>query len=327
MIGAGVGGFVLADALAELFGSGPALALWSGVVALLVLLNGALVRLALDPIRSIEDAARRIDAGDESARIPLSPMADRESERIRILFNGMLDRLELTHRNHLEMADLLQEAEEEERRRIADRLFSDPAQLLSASLLDLRRTRHLLGRDSPPDPEELDMARTGIDGARTQVLGALEAIQGIARGLRPPELDELGPTAALRGLARNLEAQAAFRIRVEGDDVDGWLDERGSVALFRIVRDGLRSVARESIFEPLTVHLAGSSKGVRAELRGGGTLRSEDGTAVSRMLSQARLAGGEVEFGCGGATPGPLLILTLPARPDLTRSRPAPPLP
>jgi signal transduction histidine kinase len=327
LVGAGAGGFLLSGPLEGALGIEAAAAVWGGVLAFFIVANGTLVHLALRPIRSIETTARRIEGGDSRARIPPSSLEDPEWERIRLLLNRMLDTLEETHRRQLALADRLQEAEEEERRRIADLLLADPAQLISATLLHIRRgERHLELASASSQPH--DAASLALEQARASLHEAIEAIRGIARGLRPPELDELGPTVALRMQARHLEAETSVRIRVQGDLVDPWLDDRGSVALYRVLRDGLRQVLASCASDEVRVQLSVESGCVRAEVHGAGpdaafltAVPLGDGqTGISRMLSQARLAGGSLELRTvqGEAT---LLTLTLPRLHD-PRSEP-----
>jgi len=315
---AGTGGFLLSSPLEEALGVEAAAAVWGSVLASFIVVNGILVHLALRPIRSIETTARRIEAGDSRARIPVSSLEDPEWERIRLLLNRMLDTLEETHRRQLALADRLQEAEEEERRRIADLLLADPAQLMSATLLHIRRGEQHLELASGSSRRR-DAASLALGQARTSLLEAIEAIRNTARGLRPPELDELGPTVALRMQARHLEAETSVRVRVQGDLVDPWLDDRGSVALYRVLRDGLRHVLASSASDEVRVQLSVESGCVRAEVHGAGpdtafltAVPLEDGeTGISRMLSQARLAGGSLELHTGDGEEVSL-TLTLP---------------
>jgi signal transduction histidine kinase len=315
---AGAGGFLLSGPLEMALGLRSAVAVWAGMLAFLIVGNGTLVHLALRPIRSIETTARRIEGGDSRARIPASSLEDPEWERIRLLLNRMLDTLEETHRRQLALADRLQEAEEEERRRIADLLLADPAQLISATLLHIRRGEQHLQLASVSSRRH-DAARLALGQARTSLLEAIEAIRGIARGLRPPELDELGPTVALRMQARHLEAETSVRVRIQGDLVDPWLDERGAVALYRVLRDGLRHVLASCPSDELRVHLSVEDGCVRAEVQGAGpdaafltaVPLAGGETGISRMLSQARLAGGSLELRTGKGEET-LLTLTLP---------------
>src|SRR5688572_28433802 len=66
-------------------------ALALGGVGATVLVNALILRVALRPLDALEAAAARVQEGDLDARAALSPVADRELERLTSTFNGSLD--------------------------------------------------------------------------------------------------------------------------------------------------------------------------------------------------------------------------------------------
>ena len=107
-----------------------------------VLVNAVIVRLALSPLQLLEETAARVQAGDLDARVPYSPLRDRELDRLTTTFNRMLDNLESYHIRLTGVAIRALNAEEEERKRIARELHDDTALALAALMLRLRIARN-----------------------------------------------------------------------------------------------------------------------------------------------------------------------------------------
>ena len=96
-------------------------------------------------------------------------------------------------------------ASEDERKRIAQELHDDTAQRLSALLLRLR----LLERDH-------DLGGL-LEGFRSELSQSVEAVRRIARGLRPPEIEDAGIAAALRAHARQMRESNGFEVEIRSD--------------------------------------------------------------------------------------------------------------
>lgn len=295
-------------------------------VAAVIGVNGLLVHLALRPLRNVEETARRVEAGETAARVPHSPLADRELDRVTQVLNRMLDSLEAARLHQMELAARILEAEEKERKRIAHELFGDTAQLLSATLLQVQLAGRTLEREAPPG-SEFRRTLEALEVARGELLSALQGLQRIARGLRPPELDELGPTAALESQARHLAQESGVEIRFEGDSVDGLLDPASALALYRILREGLSNAVAHAHPTQVRISTTVDAERVRAEVADDGEgfdparirERPERHVGLLRMRERARHAGGvvEVHSRVGGGT---RLVLSLPRR---TPSSPA----
>ena len=76
------------------------------------------------------------------------------------------------------------------------------------------------------------------------MVSALEEIRGVARRLRPPELDELGVRVALEAHARSMVEGKRMEVVFDGDVPP--LSRESSLALFRIAQEAISNAALHS---------------------------------------------------------------------------------
>ncbi len=224
---------------AEPGASAVTLALWIAGIALVLslLVNGVIVWVALRPLRNLEATASRVRAGDAEARVPLSPLADRDLCRLMRTFNAMLDGLSVYRGRLREIAARALDAGEEERKRIARELHDETAQSLAGLMLRLRLAR------ATKDEEARQRV---LDTVRDELAIAAERVREIAMGLRPPALEMLGLGAALRSYAATVADTARVDIDVRAEDVRGLISEEAELAVYRIVQAALSNVARHA---------------------------------------------------------------------------------
>jgi signal transduction histidine kinase len=312
-----IGGAATAAALVARVAPDPALKGWLAVGVLLVAaLNALLVHLALRPLRAMESVVRQVEAGDREARVPVSSLADREMTRVVQVVNRMLDALDEARDRERSLAARVAEAEEMERKRLAHELLDGTAQLLSSVLVRI----HLAGRGLPdPVPPEFERATRALEAARTDALAALDEISRIARGLRPPELDELGPTRALEVQLRHLTRGTPVHVEVGGDAVDPHLAPGSALALYRIILEGLANALQHGAPGHLRIHYHLDPDRVRVELEDDGSGFDVEAAArhpdrhlgILRMHERARYAGGRLHLESAPGS-GTRLSLELP---------------
>lgn len=256
--------------------------------------NALLVHLALLPLRRVEATARAVEDGDLSARIPSSPLADRTMTRLTRVVNRMLDALERFGARQAQLSRRILEVEESERKRIARELFDDPAQLLSSALLRLRIASRALEQGAGAD--------AALEAAREDAAEALSSIQRIARGLRPPGLDELGASAAVEAYARGLVEGTGVRLEVGGDAVDPWLSDEAGLVLYRVLQEGISNALTHAGAHTLRLGFRLEEREVFAELADDGSgfdLQAamdlpDRSVGLLHMLERARHAGGRL---------------------------------
>ncbi len=205
-----------------------------GAATLLVMLA---IGEALRPSRAVLAGLRRMAQGDLATRLPGFRIL--EFRTIAVAFNGLAERLQRVEDERSALTRRLFQVQEEERRHLARELHDAFGQNLAA-IGALAAALEM----APPDG-------AGVDDARAigRIVGDMMASLRTSLGqLRPPELDELGLAASLRGLVAGWNAssggQTTFGLETLGDLDD--LPPAAALSVYRIAQEGLTNAARHA---------------------------------------------------------------------------------
>jgi signal transduction histidine kinase len=139
-----------------------------GALVVSVVLNIALVLIALRPLRALEDAAAEVWRGNTAARVPDSPLADRDMARVGHTINHLVDALLQESARSRELAAFVISQAESDQARIAHELHESAAQRLAAQVMqisaiaretDEEHTRARLGELHDVTSETLEQVR------------------------------------------------------------------------------------------------------------------------------------------------------------------------
>jgi signal transduction histidine kinase len=202
-----------------------------------LVVNLALVYVALRPLNDLETAAARVSAGDMEARVAPSILADRDVARIGTTLNTLLDRLTEDRVRVRRLVAQVISAQDEERARVARELHDSTAQILTAVILQLGAAAH--ESSSPP----LDARLATL---RELAAEALEEVRSLAHTMHPRVLDDLGLAAALEWLARQTAAQEQLDVKVSVQEDDQPIPEPLASVLYRVAQEALRNAARHA---------------------------------------------------------------------------------
>jgi signal transduction histidine kinase/streptogramin lyase len=141
----------------------------------------------------------------------------------------------------------LEDAKEEERRRIARELHDEMGQSLTAAKINLR----ILARPQAPEVGQQRIEDT--IGLVDRMIGHVRAL---SLDLRPPMLDELGLSAALRGYLEAVARRAGIKIDVaEETPIPAVLPAEIAITLFRSVQEAVTNVVRHAAAATVTVRM------------------------------------------------------------------------
>jgi len=243
-------------------------------LGLSLVVNLALVYVALRPLADLESAAARVSGGDLEARVTPSVLADRDMARVGTTLNTLLDRLTEDRERVRRLAAQVISAQDEERARVARELHDSTAQMLAALMLQLGVAAK--ESTSPALDERIAMLRD-------MAAEALEEVRNLSHTIHPRVLDDLGLAAALEWLARQTREQDALDVEVFADDGQA-IPKLPASVLYRIAQESLRNAVRHA-------------KARRVELwlrRGPGTATLEvvdDGTGFDVERAEKRRPG------------------------------------
>ncbi len=235
---------------------------------------------------------RRKDGAEFPAEISLSPWRHDDHECVICVVRDVTEYMRIQ-----DFSEGALRSVEEERQRIARELHDDTAQRLATLMLSVR----LLSFESD------DTKRAhALSELREQILAAAEGVKRIARGLRPPELEEVGLRTALQAHLRGLREGAGFEVDVDMDPVENLLNLEGKLCLYRIIQESLSNALRHSGARAARVTITATDDRVTAviEDRGRGfdpgrTSADGGGLGLVGMRERAVMLGGRVTVDSG----------------------------
>lgn len=193
------------------------------------------------------------------------------------------------------LSQQLIQAQEAERRAIANELHDEVGQSLTALKL-LLETRHATAPDGGEGGDSAERARGLIDDLLAQ-------IRRLSLDLRPATLDDLGLWPTLKWHVERFQANAGIRIELRQSGLNGKrLPPNVETAAYRITQEALTNVARHAQTDRVDVHLQLDETELRLDIRDRGvgfhaktTTAERTSTGLTGMRERAELLGGRLE--------------------------------
>jgi len=190
------------------------------------------------------------------------------------------------------LSAMLLHSQGEERRRISRELHDDLSQKMAKLQFDLERLAQRLPSDVKEVKKRLLIVRNGVEGLSNDV-------RRIAYSLHPAALDHLGLTVALRSYIRDFSEREKLPIVFIPRKVPVRISPDIASALYRIVQESLRNVARHAGKASVKIRLTGGTKrlslsisdnGIGFDARSG---QSKGGLGLISMQERTRLIDGD----------------------------------
>lgn len=162
-------------------------------------------------------------------------------------------------------------AQEQERRYLSRELHDQAGQMLTGLRMELASISHDAG------PEEFSARVAHAKGIVEQTL---RVVRNIAMLLRPSMLDDLGLTAALGWLVRDVKRSCGIEIRAEIDPALDALPDAQCTCVYRVVQEALTNAARHSGAGNIAIVLNSEAAEVTGTVTDNGS--GFDSTAVRR---------------------------------------------
>jgi signal transduction histidine kinase len=207
----------------------------AALTAIVILVQLALVLVALRPVHELETVASRVWHGDYGARVERSEIADQEVLRVGSMFNILLDGLSADRARMRALATQVIAVSDRERAALARELHESTAQRVAALLFNLS----LLARETT-DPRLAE----GLHEARDATEVILEELRALSHTVHTAVLDDLGLAAALRRLGRDASHGTGVDVDVSAEDDMGRLPPTVESVLFRVAQEATRNAIR-----------------------------------------------------------------------------------
>jgi signal transduction histidine kinase len=157
-----------------------------------------------------------------------------------------------------DLAQRLESAQEEERKRLSRELHDEVGQSMSAMLVELSRLEAVL-----PQSEAI---RTRLAAFRKQAEESVRSVRDMALLLRPSMLDDLGLVSALKWQGREVTRRTGMRVRVDADDIGDELPESVRTCVFRVVQEALNNCAKHAKATSVTVTFQQSAEALEVSV-------------------------------------------------------------
>jgi signal transduction histidine kinase len=138
-----------------------------------------------------------------------------------------------------EMLQRITSAQESERRRIARELHDGTGQALTGIALGLRGLAVRL-------PDQPELTRQRLTTLETMATTAIGELRNLVNDLRPPQLDDIGFTAALRWLVERFQDRDRPQIQLVVVGEPYPLDSEVETMLFRIAQEALSNALKHA---------------------------------------------------------------------------------
>jgi two-component system sensor histidine kinase UhpB len=285
-------------------------------VALSLILNYIVLRMALQPLSTLTSAVGHIYDGDVILEIP--PVDHPDLAPLTQALNTMLHRLtvhtatiEANRQKLRTLSSQVISAQEDERNRIARELHDETCQSLISLLIALDRINAVT-------PRELTDLKTRISSARQLTSETLDGLRLLVADLRPSLLHDLGLIPAIRSYASERLEPLGVDVEFDLPSQLPRLPTRLETILFRISQEAISNIIKHAEASHVSITLTYDhdlsllieDDGVGFEVNENAPSSAEH-MGLFGVRERAAAVGGQAEIGSSPGR-GTILRVTIP---------------
>jgi signal transduction histidine kinase len=232
--------------------------------------------------------------------------------------------LRKSHKQLRDLAAHLQSAREEERTWIAREIHDELGQTLTALKMDLS----VMGKKLATN-QGIETLAELVKADLELINSTINTVKRLCTELRPALLDHLGLGAAIEWHAQEFQKRSGIECEVNLVPYDITVDEKYSIALFRIFQESLSNVLRHAKATKVTATLSDQGGSVMLEIADNGVgikdehLSKADSFGLLGMRERVQICNGEMRI-VGKQNGGTTITVIIPKdREEHAREQPA----
>src|SRR5690606_39201197 len=131
----------------------------------------------------------------------------------------------------------------------------------------------------------------------------LEELRTISRGLHPATLERLGPTAAIRNMVDEVDANTSIFFTHEIDDIDALLSKEASLHLYRIIQEVLNNMVKHAEAKVASVTIEKRNDAIETVISDNGKgfdnsekMKSSESLGMKTLLERAKILHSKIDI-------------------------------
>ncbi|NJD59616.1 MAG: hypothetical protein C3F13_05290 [Anaerolineales bacterium] len=190
--------------------------------------------------------------------------------------------------------EMIIQAQEAERGRLARKMHDGPAQALSNFILQTEIAMRLFDIDQAKAKEELA-------GVKTTASSTFQKVRDFIFDLRPMMLDDLGLVPTITRYVETFKEQSGIEVRLVTTGMEQRFESYVEVMIFRAIQELLANIALHSQASQVILQIDSSTEGMRVSLEDNGKgfdvdkAQEKGGMGLKVIRDRVQMLGGSVE--------------------------------
>jgi len=190
--------------------------------------------------------------------------------------------------------EMIIQAQEAERGRLAREMHDGPAQALSNFILQTEIAMRLFDIDQVKAKEELV-------GVKTTASTTFQKVRDFIFNLRPMMLDDLGLAPTLTRYVETFKEQSGIEVRLVSTGMEQRFEPYLEVMVFRAIQELLSNISRHSQATQVSLQLDSSTTGIRVSIEDNGKgfdvekVAEKGGMGLKVIRDRVQMLGGTME--------------------------------